>query len=191
METNIYKDIIGCEGKYKASADGTIISLKRGYVKVMKQYIGSNGYMYFRRYLNGKASHMSVARAVASAFPEICGEWFDGCTIDHIDTNKLNNVATNLRVVSLKENINNPLTIDKMTKLKTEEEKAEAKRGYRRRNYLKHKDYYKNYMKQYLKDNPDKAKEYYKRAYLNRSEEQIEKQRKRSLDYYYRKKKAS
>lgn len=51
-----------------------------------------------------------IHKLVARAFPEICGEWFEGCQVDHIDTNKLNNVATNLRVVSEKENHNNPLT---------------------------------------------------------------------------------
>lgn len=186
MDTKEFKDIIGCDGKYKASADGTIISTHFGKTKIMKQYLGSNGYLYFRCSIKGKYKHMSVARAVASAFPEICGEWFEGCTVDHIDTDKYNNNASNLRVVSLKENLNNPLTKDKKTKYKTEEEKRNAKKGYKRKDYLKHKDYYDNYVKQYLKDNPDKAKEYQRRAYLNRTEEQIEKQRKRSLEYYYR-----
>lgn len=185
MGTDLFKDILGCEGKYKASVDGTIISTYHNKIKIMKQYVGTNGYMYFRCYLNGKARHMSVARAVASAFPEICGEWFEGCTVDHIDTNRHNNIATNLRVVTLYENQNNPLTKENRKKYKTDEEREAARKASRRSDYLKHKDYYNNYIKQYLKDNPDKAKEYARRAYANRSEEAIEKGRKRSLAYYH------
>lgn len=39
-------------------------------------------------------------RLVAMAFPEICGEWFDGCEVHHLDENANNNSATNLRVLS-------------------------------------------------------------------------------------------
>lgn len=49
-------------------------------------------------------------RLIAKAFPEICGEWFDGCEVDHLDTNRENNSAFNLRVCTSKENHNNPLT---------------------------------------------------------------------------------
>lgn len=47
---------------------------------------------------------------IAKLFPEICGEWFEGCEVDHIDTNRFNNRADNLRVCTPKENMNNPLT---------------------------------------------------------------------------------
>ena len=47
---------------------------------------------------------------VARAFPEICGNWFEGCQVDHLNTNNHNNVATNLRVCTEKDNHRNPLT---------------------------------------------------------------------------------
>lgn len=47
---------------------------------------------------------------IAKLFPEICGEWYEGCEVDHINTNRFDNRAINLRCVSSKENMNNPLT---------------------------------------------------------------------------------
>lgn len=40
---------------------------------------------------------------VAKSFPEICGEWFDGCAVHHKDGNKLNNTPENLIVLSKEE----------------------------------------------------------------------------------------
>lgn len=52
----------------------------------------------------------SVHRIVAQAFPEICGEWFEGCVVDHINTIRHDNRAVNLRVCTVRENLDNPLT---------------------------------------------------------------------------------
>lgn len=52
-----------------------------------------------------------VSKLVAIAFPEICGEWYEGCEVDHINTNTKDNRAENLKVVnSHSENMCNPLT---------------------------------------------------------------------------------
>lgn len=40
---------------------------------------------------------------VAKAFPEICGEWFEGCQVHHKDFDKLNNVPENLIVLTPSE----------------------------------------------------------------------------------------
>ena len=42
---------------------------------------------------------------VAKAFPEICGEWFDGCEVHHKDGNTLNNEASNLIVCTKAQHI--------------------------------------------------------------------------------------
>lgn len=42
-------------------------------------------------------------RIVAKAFPEICGEWFDGCEVHHLDKNPENNRADNLKVCTKEE----------------------------------------------------------------------------------------
>lgn len=40
---------------------------------------------------------------MANAFPEICGEWFPGCEVHHIDGNRQNDCASNLKVLSKEE----------------------------------------------------------------------------------------
>ncbi len=55
---------------------------------------------------NGERIYITIAKL----FPEICGEWYNGCEVDHIDTDRFNNRADNLRVCTPKENMNNPLT---------------------------------------------------------------------------------
>lgn len=42
---------------------------------------------------------------VAKYFPEICGEWFDGCQVHHKNFNKLDNRAENLIVLSASEHL--------------------------------------------------------------------------------------
>lgn len=41
-----------------------------------------------------------TSRIIAKAYPEICGVWFDGCEVHHIDRNKSNNTPYNLMVIS-------------------------------------------------------------------------------------------
>ena len=41
-----------------------------------------------------------VYTVVARAFPEICGNWFNGCHVHHKDGNPLNNKAENLICLS-------------------------------------------------------------------------------------------
>lgn len=67
------------------------------------------------RYSKGRLIHgyrvMSLGRGktigyhvcVAKAFPEICGEWFEGCHVHHKDFNPLHNTPDNLIVLSASE----------------------------------------------------------------------------------------
>lgn len=79
--------------------------------KVLKQIVASNGYVQVALSINGKPRTARVHEIVARAFPEICGDWFEGCEVDHIDADKTNNKATNLRVVTHTMNMRNPNTI--------------------------------------------------------------------------------
>lgn len=56
---------------------------------------------YLKAYQNSKGIHILVAKA----FPEICGEWFEGCHVHHKDHNPLNNRADNLQIMTAKDHI--------------------------------------------------------------------------------------
>ena len=64
----------------------------------------SGGYEQALLVHNNKRVYTSVNRLVAFAFPEICGEYFEGAVANHKDENKLNNIATNLEWVSVTGN---------------------------------------------------------------------------------------
>ena len=51
-------------------------------------------------YVNLGNKSYSLHRIIAQAFPEICGEWFDGCEVHHIDNDTTNNKPDNLMVVT-------------------------------------------------------------------------------------------
>ena len=121
MTEEIWRDIDGWIGLYQISNLGRVRSLdgfqfheEGGLMKKMGQILKCNkqpaGYSQclFNRF--GRKKTNLVHRLVAKAFPEICGEWFDGCVVDHIDTIRDNNRAENLRVCTHHENNMNPIT---------------------------------------------------------------------------------
>jgi hypothetical protein len=123
-----FRDIEGYEGLYQVSNLGTIRSVDR-YVnhysnhkslrKAKPKAININkktGYAMVVLYKNSKGKTCLVHRLVAKAFPEICGSWFEKCEIDHLDTNRTNNIVTNLRVCTRHENHMNPLTRERYRK---------------------------------------------------------------------------
>ena len=103
----IWRNVYGYE--YMVSNYGRIYSLHRH--KLLSLITNHKGYKQIQLHKDGKRKMIEVHRIVAKAFPEICGEWFSGCEVDHIDTDRSNNNATNLRVCTRKDNMNNPLTI--------------------------------------------------------------------------------
>lgn len=78
---------------------------------------------------DGKVSRVKISHLVAKAFPEICGEWFDGCEVDHVDTNRLNNNAYNLRVTDRTGNMGNPLTRRHVSEGADRQARSERMRG--------------------------------------------------------------
>lgn len=109
----IWKDIEGYEGIYQVSNLGRVRTLGLsgkgiGKGKWRKELIlkpsntcKQNGYIKPRVSLQKK--HYQVSVLVAKAFPEICGEWFEGCQVHHIDRDSNNNNALNLKVLSKQE----------------------------------------------------------------------------------------
>ena len=109
----IWKPIDGYSN-YCVSNKGRIKSLNyrhTGKEKIKKLTTNNKtGYLQVVLSKNSKLKTFLLHRIVAGTFPEICGELFKGCEVDHIDTNKENNNANNLRCVTQRENRNNPLT---------------------------------------------------------------------------------
>ena len=122
MMEEIWKPVVDIDG-YSVSSYGKVQSHTRkilmphgGYKTVygreIKQYQTKNGYWYVvLGHTKSTMRRYYIHRLVARAFSEICGKWFDGCEVDHLDTDKNRNIASNLRVVTAKENSNNPLTV--------------------------------------------------------------------------------
>lgn len=79
--------------------------------RIISQQMEKNEYLSCALSKEGKVKRFFVHRLVALAFPEICGEWFEGAEIDHINTIRNDNRAENLRFVDRKTNQNNPLSI--------------------------------------------------------------------------------
>ena len=118
----IWRDIDGWEGLYQVSNLGRVRSLdgvqyheegglmqKKGQILKCKKNKKTG---YVNCFLNrfGRKKTYLVHRLVAKSFQDICGNWFDDCVIDHIDTKRDNNVAYNLRVCTHHENNMNPIT---------------------------------------------------------------------------------
>ena len=103
---------------YSVSESGVVRRNRDGFI--LKQYTDRYGYHYVS--LNGKKC--KIHRLVAEAF---IGP-VEGYEIDHIDTNRTNNHVSNLRIVTRKENANNPLTILNLKKHSDEYKKKYSRK---------------------------------------------------------------
>ncbi|MCR5587833.1 MAG: NUMOD4 motif-containing HNH endonuclease [Lachnospiraceae bacterium] len=117
----IWKDITGYNGKYQVSNDGLVKSTV-GNEKLLKVEETARG--YYRVELcdcTGKRNrHKHFIHKLI--YQEFVGDIPEGKQIDHIDTNPKNNSIDNLRCVTPKENINNPLTREHIKKIRESEE---------------------------------------------------------------------
>lgn len=94
---------------YDASDSGEVFSCNMN--KLLKQETTKNGYKRVNLYCNGKRKRFLVHRLVWETF---VGKIPEGYELDHIDGNPQNNRLENLRVVTHKENQNNPVTYAKI-----------------------------------------------------------------------------
>lgn len=80
--------------KYYVSNHGRVKSIIRAKEHILIQNNRTRYYDYLCVKLNGHT--VSVHKLIAFAFPEICGEYFEGAQVNHKDENPLNNCAENL-----------------------------------------------------------------------------------------------
>jgi hypothetical protein len=97
----IWKDIEGYEGVYQVSNTGKVKSFKCGGERILNNNIGGTGYFQVAFSMRGKCKSFKVHKLIQSAFNMGDGH------IDHIDGNKLNNLISNLRVVTHRQNMQN------------------------------------------------------------------------------------
>lgn len=112
-----WRKVKGYEGIYEVSSFGRVRSVdrlipnahKNGFKKVKGCFLkqkDNKGYLRVFFSKDGKIKPFFVHRLVAWAFPEICGEWFEGACCNHLDHNKKNNRADNIVVCTYSENVN-------------------------------------------------------------------------------------
>lgn len=108
MNKEIWKPAFGYEGIYEVSSLGRVKSKKR----ILKQGVNHKGYPYINlQDKNGIWKQYETHRIIALTFipnPQ------NKLQVDHIDGDKTNNKAINLRWTTPKENSNNPNTLKKL-----------------------------------------------------------------------------
>lgn len=90
----IWRNIDGYEGLYQVSSEGRV--MRDG--KILTPLVRHGGYLQVQLCSKGVRKTYKIHRLVAKAFPEICGEWYEGCAINHKDETPSNNAAVNLEV---------------------------------------------------------------------------------------------
>lgn len=112
-----WRPVKGYEGLYEVSNLGRLKSVSRTHNTknnskrvsseiILKIPVTSAGYCRIELYdADGKRKKHFTHRLVAWAFPEICGEWFEGAQVNHKNENKTDNRAENLEWCSAKQNI--------------------------------------------------------------------------------------
>lgn len=106
MEKEIYRPIDGYEGLYEVSNQGNVRSLKRNTTngKIMSVFKTNRDRLIVTLTKNGVCKKYQVSRLVGFAFPEICGEWFEGAEINHRNEISTDNRASNLEWLSTHDN---------------------------------------------------------------------------------------
>jgi hypothetical protein len=114
MTYEVWRDVVGYEGLYQVSNLGRVKSLDRTFTdaegktctrrgKVLKQSLKRDGYLHVTLYGENARKTCSVHRLVAMAFFDVDANRH---YVDHIDGDKTNNNANNLRWCTPSENTN-------------------------------------------------------------------------------------
>ena len=118
MEEEIWKDIIGYEGKYQVSNKGNVKSLnynKTKRSKILRPSKDKGGYYRVALCKNGKAKPVYIHFLVATAFNKKY-ESTETLIVNHIDETRTNNNSDNLEWCTYSQNINHGTCKDRMSK---------------------------------------------------------------------------
>ena len=89
--------------RYNITRDGRIYDLRRGGIEKKTHFIDGYKYCVLRNEGEGKRQiSFPVHRLVAMKY---CSDYFEGCHIHHIDGNRINNNADNLKCMTAKEHL--------------------------------------------------------------------------------------
>lgn len=107
----IWRPVVGFEGVYEVSNRGRVRSLDR-LITTKRFQCQRDGKIlipfdnggYLRVALGKHSKKYLVHRLVARAFPEICGEWFEGCVINHKNMITSDNRAENIETCTIAYN---------------------------------------------------------------------------------------
>lgn len=103
-ENEVWKAIKDYEGMYEVSSCGRVMSLKRKAPRILKACLSTDDYLRVCLSKEGKVRRLAVARLVAEAFipnPNNLPE------VDHINRNRTDNCAENLRWATRAEQAEN------------------------------------------------------------------------------------
>ena len=109
-QEEIWKPVLGFEGKYEVSNLGNVKSLIRN--KLLKP-VSNRNYLFVNLTLGKGFKPKYIHRAVWESFN---GHIPEGLQINHLDENKLNNSLSNLSLVTPRENITWGSRSEKYTK---------------------------------------------------------------------------
>lgn len=117
LEGEEWRDVVGYEGYYMVSSLGRVVSLARPFnnnrgisftkTRILSPRLNSGGYYQVVLTINGNRTQPHIHKLVAEAFIPNPNNYPQA---DHIDCDKLNNRADNLRWCTQKMNNENPLT---------------------------------------------------------------------------------
>lgn len=190
----LFKDVLGWEGRYQASNTGRIKSLgneKKRKDKILRPRKWKS-YEKICLYKDGERIYCHVHHLVWEAFN---GPIPKGMEIDHIDGNPSNNSLENLRAVSHQTNMLNPITVERQLAVRRNRKRMmlspeqieerqrifnkKQRERYRRKRDERFQDMLKNLgltEEEYLKKKEENRKERerrYRKSYYEKNKEKV------------------
>lgn len=99
----IWKDVLGFEGRYQVSNIGNVRSILFGRTRPKQSYEQGSGYRQIKLHADNKTKHYQLHRVIVEAFIRPMTE---GEVVNHKNGNPSDNSLGNLEIVTVRENTN-------------------------------------------------------------------------------------